>query len=111
MGGKWLAMLIGAVLAFALFSGEAQSQSASGGIVGVVADQSGGVVQRATISVENERTGARRVVHSDDGGRYYALQLAPGPYRVSAQIEGFETEIRRGIVVTVGRESELNLVL
>ena len=87
------------------------AQTNTGGLSGTVTDQSGGVIQGAQITVNNDQTGARRVVHSDDGGRYRALQLAPGPYRVTVRTEGFETGVREGVVVTVGRESRLDFSL
>jgi Carboxypeptidase regulatory-like domain/TonB dependent receptor-like, beta-barrel len=95
-----------------LFAGIAAfAQSDTGGVSGVVVDESGGVLQHVEIVAENQQTGARRTVHSSDVGRYHILQLAPGPYRIAARLEGFETGIREGVVVTVGREAGLNLTL
>jgi len=42
----------------------------------------------------SEGTGAVRTVMSDAGGHYLAPSLAIGGYRVSASLEGFQTEIR-----------------
>ena len=99
------------VFLLAFMSVAAFAQSDTGGLSGTVVDQSGGVLQQVQIVVENQQTAARRTVHTDDQGRYRALQLAPGPYRITAQLEGFETEIRDGVIVTVGREAGLDLTL
>jgi Carboxypeptidase regulatory-like domain/TonB dependent receptor-like, beta-barrel len=101
--------LLVSLLAFVSVAAFAQSDT--GGLSGTVVDQSGGVLQQVQIVVENQQTAARRTVHTDDQGRYRALQLAPGPYRITAQLEGFETEIRDGVIVTVGREAGLDLTL
>lgn len=105
MHGRCLVFLVllGGIAAFA--------QSDTGGLAGTVVDQSGGVLQGVRIGTENQRTGARRTVHSDVQGRYRVLQLPPGPYRITAQLEGFATEIREGVVLTVGREAGLDLTL
>jgi hypothetical protein len=86
MGGNRLILIL-PLLAPSLAVG----QTNTGGLSGTVTDQSGGVIQGVQVTVDNDQTGARRVVHSDDGGRYRALQLAPGPYRVTVRTEGFET--------------------
>ena len=94
-----------------LFPALALAQSDAGGLSGTIFDPSGAVVPNTEVTVSQDRTGARRVVHSDETGRYHALQLAPGPYTVSARAEGFETAIREGVVVTVGREARLDFSL
>ncbi len=109
MNAKLRAALLALLFAFGSIAAFAQSDT--GGLSGTVVDQSGGVLQHVQIIVENQQTGARRTVHTDDQGRYRALQLAPGPYRITAQLQGFETEIRDGVVVTVGREAGLDLTL
>lgn len=87
------------------------AQTNTGGISGTVFDPSGAVVPDAELSIRQETTSAKRIVHSDHRGRYAAQQLAPGPYRVTARHDGFQTEIREGIVVTVGQEAVANLSL
>ena len=41
---------------------------------------------------------------TDKDGHYSALSLNPGKYRVTVTRDGFKTEVRTGIVLTVGRE-------
>ena len=42
-------------------------------------------------------------------GTYFAAQLVPGRYRVQASLEGFKTLDRRGVTLTVGQTTTLDL--
>ena len=64
-----------------------------------------------TVSVRNIETGVERTVVSDEDGRYRASNLGPGEYLVTATLEGFKTEIRSGISLTIGREARVDLTL
>src|SRR5438309_11792068 len=63
------------------------------------------------VTVRNVDTGAARTLTSDEGGRYVVPVLPVGNYSVQGQQAGFKTEIRSGIVLTVGREEVINLTL
>ena len=63
------------------------------------------------MTIKNVDTGAARVVTSDVAGRYVAPVLPVGNYDVQGQQPGFQTEVRNGIVLTVGREEVINLTL
>src|SRR5579859_3970261 len=87
------------------------AQMTTGTISGVVQDPSGAAIAGAAITVRNLDTGTARSVISDAGGRYTAPDLSLGNYEVQAQQSGFQTEVRSGITLTVGRESVVNLAL
>src|SRR5437867_2038238 len=53
----------------------------------------------------------RVTVSTDEQGRYRATQLAVGHYEVVAEAAGFETVVRSGIELTIGREATLDLTL
>ena len=80
-------------------------------ISGTVTDSSGAVMPGVAIVIQNEDTGINRTATSDAAGRYLAPSLSLGNYRVTASMAGFQTELRRGIVLTVGREAVVNLQL
>jgi hypothetical protein len=50
-------------------------------------------------------------VISDDRGSYRAVLLPVGPYEVRAELPGFQTTVRSGLSLTVGREAVVNLEL
>ncbi len=56
-------------------------------------------------------TGIARSIGTNEQGRYQAPNLSLGNYEVQAQRDGFQTEVRRGIVLTVGREAVVNFEL
>src|SRR5713101_6235707 len=100
-------LLIGLILGALVVS----AQVSTGTISGVVQDPSGAVIAGSMVTVRNVDTGAVRTLTSDAGGRYLAPVLPTGNYEVTAQQSGFQTEVRSGITLTVGRESVVNLAL
>ncbi|PYU20190.1 MAG: TonB-dependent receptor, partial [Acidobacteria bacterium] len=103
--------VLGAILGVLLFCLCVFSQTTTGTISGVVQDSSGALIAGATVTVRNVDTGTARSVTSDEGGRYIVPVLPLGNYEVQAQQAGFQTEIRSGITLTVGREEVINLTL
>ena len=78
-----LALLFSAVIALA-------QGSQSGGITGVVKDQSGAMVGGAVVEIYNLETGVlERHVSTSAEGLYSIVQLRPGSYRVEATDAGF----------------------
>src|SRR4051812_43520542 len=94
------AALVGLVcLMFALAS---SGQVITGTISGTARDVSGAVIPGVTIQVQNAETGVGRSLITDERGFYTASNISPGNYEVSASLEGFQTEVRRGFSVNVG---------
>jgi hypothetical protein len=98
-----ISMLLGACLVSA--------QVTTGTISGIVQDQSAAAIAGAEVTIKNVDTGTNRTLTSDAGGRYTAPDLPLGNYEVQAQHAGFQTEVRSGITLTVGREAVVNLGL
>src|ERR1700730_14943585 len=89
----------------------ASAQVTTGTISGIVQDASGAAIAGAEVTIKNVETGTARTLNSDPGGRYTAPDLPLGNYEVQAQHAGFQTEVRSGITLTVGREAVVNLSL
>ena len=70
-------------------------------IVGTVADQTGGLVPRVTITIANTQTGAVRTSVTNNLGHYVASGLSIGTYDLSAKSPGFDLAISRGVVLNV----------
>ena len=102
--------LLGLILAFSLAL-VGQAQITSGTISGTVKDSTGAVLPGAKIVVLNEETGISRTATADMAGRYSAPALGLGRYRVTASLEGFQTQVRSGIEITVSREAVVNFEL
>ncbi|MBI4484304.1 MAG: carboxypeptidase regulatory-like domain-containing protein [Acidobacteria bacterium] len=80
-------------------------------ISGKVEDPTKAVLPGVSVTLQNVETGIARTVLTDDEGRYRATNLSPGSYEVTAGLAGFKTEVRRGIVLTIGREAVVNFTL
>src|SRR4051812_4378682 len=77
-------------------------QTATGRIVGTVADSSGAVIPNAAITAIDERTGQERKVTADTIGYYVVSNLAPSTYNITAQGSGLGPTELTGIPLGVG---------
>ncbi len=93
------------------FSPAAVAQVITGSISGTVADETGAVLPGVEVTISNQDTGFNRNVISDDRGAYRAPSLPLGPYEVRGELAGFQTIIRSGITLTLGREAIVDLTL
>ncbi|HKZ30812.1 MAG TPA: carboxypeptidase-like regulatory domain-containing protein, partial [Vicinamibacteria bacterium] len=91
--------------------GLAQSQATTGVIEGTVGDPTGAPVPGATVAVKNTATNLERTLTTDADGRFRALLLPLGPYRITVSMAGFATLVREGVVLTVGQSANLALAL
>src|SRR5262245_45800566 len=98
-------------LALCVFAPAALAQGVTGTISGTVKDSAGGVIAGSQIEVLHEDTGSSRQLTSDSAGRYSATFLSLGNYKVTAKATGLQTEVRSGIVLTVGREAVVDFAL
>ena len=77
---------------------------------GAVVDESGAALPGATVTVTNTATGRTQALVTSGDGRYRAVALPPGPYLVTADLQGVST-VRRNVVLVVGADAELNITL
>lgn len=80
-------------------------------ISGVVHDQSGAVLPGAAVTITSDETGVARTMVTDDQGRYHAPNLTLGNYTIKAEMAGFQSVVRRGIELTVGRHAVVDIDL
>jgi hypothetical protein len=100
--------LVGA-MAVLLLCAPVFSQGSSGRILGVVTDQSGGVVSGATVTIVDKDRGVARTLTTDAAGEYNAPTLIPGTYTVRVEAKGFKTVERQNVVLEVGKEVRVDL--
>src|SRR2546426_862885 len=87
------------------------AQLTTGTISGTVTDSTGAVVPGVNVTLKSVEKGINRTVKTDEGGRYRAPELALGSYEITAEAPGFETVVRSGITLTVGREAVVDFML
>src|SRR5256712_10576166 len=99
------------LLCLSILNGIAAAQVTTGGISGTVKDSAGAVLPGVSIKLTNTDTGAPRCVIADEVGRYNAPQLPLGAYEITAELPGFQTAVRRGVTLTIGREAVVDFAL
>ncbi|PYR04455.1 MAG: hypothetical protein DMF99_31935, partial [Acidobacteria bacterium] len=97
------AMAFGADAAFA--------QVSTGGIRGIVRDDTGGVLVGVTVEASSPARMGTAVVVTDNDGAYRVENLPVGQYSVTFSLSGFATVRQEGIRVEVGRSIELDQML
>jgi Carboxypeptidase regulatory-like domain/TonB-dependent Receptor Plug Domain/TonB dependent receptor len=78
------------------------AQTATATISGIVSDPSGAAVPDAAVQARNTETGASQTAMSDAQGRYRIADLPIGTYDVQSEKTGFQTVIRKGVVLSIG---------
>jgi hypothetical protein len=106
----WLLVIAGLV-----FAGAATLQSFAQGnaatVLGNVKDQSGAVLPGANITITNIETGINRTAVTGARGEYRVPALQPGSYEVKIELTGFQSEVRKGITLSVGQEASIDFTL
>ena len=92
-----------AFLALALACAEVRAQEFVASVSGTVKDPTGGVIPKARVIVKNLGTGLQREVLTNEDGYYRVSGLPLGSYEVAVSAQGFKTEVRTGISLTVQR--------
>ncbi len=80
-------------------------------ISGTIADETGALLPGVEVTVTNLDTGISRSVLSNDEGSYIALDVSLGNYEIEASLPGFQTAVRTGIQLTLGREAVVQMIL
>ena len=81
----------------------AQSQANTGSIEGVVTDPSGRAIPNAEVMLTNLGTNSVRFIKTDLGGRFRALALPLGPYKLTAKATNFGAVVHEGLELAVGQ--------
>src|SRR3954452_15065183 len=83
----------------------------TGGIVGRVTDEGGGVLPGVTVEAKSPALQGSRTAVTDSTGTYRLTLLPPGGYAVSFNLEGFAAESRQGVGVGLDKDTTLNVTL
>jgi hypothetical protein len=84
------------------------AQLATGTILGVVKDTSGGTVAGANVTVTNSETTQSRTVTTNDDGSYRFPGMPVGHYSVKIEKDGFKTSTQTGLILDVSQEVVAN---
>jgi hypothetical protein len=102
---------VGLLLSLVLSVTPLLAQGALSEVNGTTVDQSGAVLPGVAVTLTEETTGLVRTVSTNETGRWVLPALQPGRYTIKAELAGFQTQNRAGLVVNVGQALTINLTL
>jgi hypothetical protein len=83
----------------------------TGQINGVVTDNTGGVVPGATVKAVETATGISRDTVTGADGRYNLTSLRPSTYDITAELTGFRSSQRKGVILQANQNLTANFAL
>ncbi len=104
------AWVVCAVLVLAV-AGIARAQEFRATIRGQVLDTSKAAVPGATVTMTNTDTNEVATTTSNAEGNYTIPFLRPGPYTLTVELSGFQTQTRTGLVLEVNQTATVNVTL
>src|SRR5438309_1857326 len=88
------------------------AQTPTGVVDGVIRDESGQPVPGVTVVANSPALIQRDLTVVSDHEGYYRLQLLPpGVYAVRCELQGFQTVVREGLIVSAGQATTINMKL
>lgn len=106
---KKLVLCLSLVLAF--MAAAVQAQTINGSIAGTVTDQTGAVVQGATVTATNDANGLTRTAETDSNGAFRISGLPVAAYNVKVEKAGFQSAVNNSVVANVGGDTDLSFQL
>ncbi|HZE82174.1 MAG TPA: carboxypeptidase regulatory-like domain-containing protein [Candidatus Polarisedimenticolia bacterium] len=80
-------------------------------ILGTVSDASGAAIVGAKVTVKNPARGIERSIQTNSTGGYEVAALPPGKYSVQVEMNGFETQLAKDLVLEVSNNAVQNFGL
>ena len=105
----WRSLAFAAAFLFSALPGFGQEARAT--LSGTITDPSGASVVGAQVHITNTETGITTSAQSNEAGQYHLLFVNPGTYRLTAEMSGFRTVVRDGILLTLGEAATLDLAM
>ena len=106
---KRLFFIFAAILVLSASLVTAQEQT--GILVGTVMDTDGAFLPGVTVESRSPAQPGVATAITDEVGRFRLIGLAPGTYQITFRLPGFQTLIREGILVRLGRTFRLEVTI
>jgi hypothetical protein len=94
-----------------IFFGPAAVLAQQAAVFGTVVDESKAVLPGVTVTATATDTGRQIVAVSSERGEYRLLGLAPGRYRIAAELAGFAPTVIPDIELLVGQTAEIRFAM
>ena len=109
MKSKWFLGLVFALLAIPVANAQGVGSSAT--ISGTVTDRTGAPVPNAAIVATETDKGIQHSAATDGDGLYRFTGLPPATYEVTVRQAGFNTQVQKNVVLTVGQTAYVDFHL
>jgi hypothetical protein len=109
---RWLSA-IGTVLSLLGWTTIAAAQGVTtGSVTGIVADAQGAVVPGATVTAVHQPSGTSYEAVTQEDGRFFipAMRVG-GPYKITVGLQGFGSETKNDVTVSLGTSTDLTFTL
>ena len=83
----------------------------TGGLIGKVTDTTGAALPGVTVEAKSPSVQGTRTTVSDISGAYRLPLLPPGEYVVDFRLEGFAPVARKNVIVSLGKDSTVDITL
>ena len=111
IGCRAMAVLVCVALAPAINPAYAQGVTTAS-MTGLVRDAQGAVIPGAAVTAIHEPSGTRYESITQGDGRFFIPGMrVGGPYRVSASVSGFSTEVKENVSLSLGVAQDLDFTL
>jgi hypothetical protein len=104
-------LLAAAVLLLLVPSASTAQIGGGGSIQGTVLDSSKGALPGATVTATHVDTGVATTRQTTEAGVYVIAPLAPGRYRLTVTLDGFQSFVQEGLIVDALGVVGLNVTL
>src|SRR5262245_60670382 len=104
---RFNATVLAVVIALLACAIQAQAQTITGSISGVVTDANGGIIPSATVTLASEKTGQTRTAATNGEGRFNFAALKPGSYSLKIEQQGFQAFEQRSIILSANENLAL----
>src|SRR5436305_6480626 len=112
MKKKWSNSLIPLVTLLLTFvAGASYGQTSRGTLTGIVSDNSGAVITKATVTIKQEATNLKRQTTTNEAGVYRFDAVDLGTYSVTVQAPGFRTSDTMGVAIQAAHTTNIDVRL
>lgn len=87
------------------------AQGGDGGLRGTVKDNQGGVLPGVVVTARSPEVLTPGTAVSDETGTYRLINLPPGTYSLTAELSGFSTSRREGILLRAGATFQVDFTM
>src|SRR5260370_12346327 len=109
---KRLLILLTLVTCFVvLYVPSASAQFESASVLGYVRDSSGAILSNATVTLTNQETSLAQTAKTNSEGSYTFVSVAPGQYKVTAEMQGFDISESRVFKLTSSARQRIGVAV